>query len=90
MKMFMNLLSNRTPNTDDEPSEFQIDDTYSVPGVGTVVSGTNLRGTIRLNDSLLLGTSINKTRQIHSVFTIYFMFFNIQALILWAISCPSL
>ncbi|TRY73243.1 hypothetical protein TCAL_07399 [Tigriopus californicus] len=55
LKMFMNLLTNRTPNTDDEPAEFQIDDTYSVPGVGTVVSGTNLRGTIKLNDSLLLG-----------------------------------
>lgn len=55
LTMFMNLLSNRTPNTDDEPSEFQIDDTYSVPGVGTVVSGTNLRGTIKLNDTLLLG-----------------------------------
>ena len=55
LKMFMNLLSTRTPNTDEEPAEFQIDDTYSVPGVGTVVSGTNLRGTIRLNDTLLLG-----------------------------------
>lgn len=55
LKMFMNLLTNRTPNTDDEPAEFQIDDTYSVPGVGTVVSGTNLRGTIKLNDTLLLG-----------------------------------
>ena len=33
LKMFMNLLSSRQPNTDEEPSEFQIDDTYSVPGV---------------------------------------------------------
>ena len=55
LKMFMNLLTNRCPNTDKAPAEFQIDDTYSVPGVGTVVSGTNLRGTIRLNDTLLLG-----------------------------------
>merc|ERR1719270_1572849 len=55
LKMFMNLLSSRSPNTDDQPPEFQIDDTYSVPGVGTVVSGTNLRGTIKLNDTLLLG-----------------------------------
>merc|ERR1712223_942692 len=60
LKNFMNLLSSRQPNTDEEPSEFQIgnifnkeefaksnillksifiihaDDTYSVPGVGTV------------------------------------------------------
>ena len=43
LKMFMNLLSSRSPNTDECPAEFQIDDTYSVPGVGTVVSGTNLK-----------------------------------------------
>merc|ERR1712038_1449929 len=55
LKMFLNLLSTRSPNTNAEPAEFQIDDTYSVPGVGTVVSGTCFRGTIRLNDSLLLG-----------------------------------
>jgi len=55
LKMFMNLLSSRSPNTDECPAEFQIDDTYSVPGVGTVVSGTNLKGTIRINDTLLLG-----------------------------------
>jgi len=55
LKMFLNLLSTRSPNTDAEPAEFQIDDTYSVPGVGTVVSGTTFKGTIRLNDMLLLG-----------------------------------
>merc|ERR1719195_829077 len=55
LKMFMNLLSSRSPNTDECPAEFQIDDTYSVPGVGTVVSGTNLKGTIKVNDQLLLG-----------------------------------
>eukprot|EP00096_Caligus_rogercresseyi_P015720 TRINITY_DN818_c0_g1_i1.p1 TRINITY_DN818_c0_g1~~TRINITY_DN818_c0_g1_i1.p1 ORF type:complete len:599 (-),score=189.35 TRINITY_DN818_c0_g1_i1:47-1843(-) len=55
LKMFMNLLSTRSPNTDNEPAEFQIDDTYAVPGVGTVVSGTNLKGTIKVNDTLLLG-----------------------------------
>ena len=53
--MFMNLLTARMPPGVDEPAEFQIDDSYSVPGVGTVVSGTTLRGTIRLNDQLLLG-----------------------------------
>ncbi|XP_071443464.1 GTP-binding protein 1 [Hetaerina americana] len=55
LKMFLNLLTTRTPSKDTDPPEFQIDDTYSVPGVGTVVSGTTLKGTIRLNDSLLLG-----------------------------------
>ncbi|XP_077381061.1 GTP-binding protein 1-like [Festucalex cinctus] len=55
LKMFLNLLSSRTAFNNDEPAEFQIDDTYSVPGVGTVVSGTTLRGMIRLNDTLLLG-----------------------------------
>ncbi|KAM9314617.1 GTP-binding protein 1-like isoform 1-T2 [Pholidichthys leucotaenia] len=55
LKMFLNLLSSRATFSNDEPAEFQIDDTYSVPGVGTVVSGTTLRGLIRLNDMLLLG-----------------------------------
>ncbi|XP_068606887.1 GTP-binding protein 1-like [Brachionichthys hirsutus] len=55
LKMFLNLLSSRTHFNNDEPAEFQIDDTYSVPGVGTVVSGTTLHGIIRLNDVLLLG-----------------------------------
>jgi GTPase len=40
---------------DNQPAEFQIDDTYSVPGVGTVVSGTTLKGSIRVNETLLLG-----------------------------------
>ncbi|CAH2074656.1 unnamed protein product, partial [Iphiclides podalirius] len=55
LTMFLNLLKTRMPSQDDKPAEFQIDDTYSVPGVGTVVSGTTLAGTIRLNDTLLLG-----------------------------------
>lgn len=53
--MFLNLLSARITPGADEPPEFSIDDSYSVPGVGTVVSGTTMRGTIRLNDTLLLG-----------------------------------
>lgn len=56
LKMFLNLLTARiTSHDENEPTEFQIDDTYSVPGVGTVVSGTTLKGVIRLNDILLLG-----------------------------------
>lgn len=55
LKMFLNLLTTRMASHDSEPAEFQIDDTYSVPGVGTVVSGTTLKGVIRLNDTLMLG-----------------------------------
>ncbi len=53
LKTFMNLLSARMTPGADEPAEFSIDDSYSVPGVGTVVSGTTLRGTIRLNDTVI-------------------------------------
>lgn len=31
LKMFLNLLSSKTSYREDEPAEFQIDDTYSVP-----------------------------------------------------------
>lgn len=55
LKMFLNLLNTRSDWGVTEAAEFQIDETYSVPGVGTVVSGTTLRGIIRINDTLLLG-----------------------------------
>lgn len=55
LKMFLNLLSTRVKCDASQPAEFQIDDTFSVPGVGTVVSGTLLQGSIKLNDTLLLG-----------------------------------
>lgn len=35
LKMFLNLLSPRTSYREEEPAEFQIDDTYSVPVRGT-------------------------------------------------------
>ena len=43
------------PPNCDKPAEFQIDETYYVPGVGTVVSGTCMQGRICLGDTLLLG-----------------------------------
>lgn len=55
LKQFLNLLTTRMEFHENEPAEFQIDDTYAVPGVGTVVSGTTLKGVIRLNDTLMLG-----------------------------------
>ncbi len=55
LKKFLNLLSTRMEACLDEPAEFQIDDLYAVPGVGTVVSGTTLKGIIKLGDNLQLG-----------------------------------
>lgn len=55
LKMFLNLLSTRLKCNLGSPPEFQIDDTFSVPGVGTVVSGTLLQGYVKLNDTLMLG-----------------------------------
>uniref|UniRef100_A0A914VEM1 GTP-binding protein 1 n=1 Tax=Plectus sambesii TaxID=2011161 RepID=A0A914VEM1_9BILA len=55
VKSFLNLLPVRSAAHEEDPAEFQIDDTYWVDGVGAVVSGTCLRGVIRLNDTLLLG-----------------------------------
>jgi GTPase len=55
LKSFLSLLSARMQSHEEKPAEFQIDETYSVPGVGTVVSGTCLQGTISINDNLLLG-----------------------------------
>ncbi|XP_045474523.1 GTP-binding protein 1 [Harmonia axyridis] len=58
LKTFLNLLTTKMEYKENEPAEFQIDDTYSVPGVGTVISGTTLKGVIRLNDTLMLGPDL--------------------------------
>lgn len=56
LKTFMNLLMPRSSSSHDhEAAEFQIDDHYQVPGVGTVVSGLTLKGIIKVNDVLCLG-----------------------------------
>nr|XP_039256409.1 GTP-binding protein 1-like [Styela clava] len=55
LKMFLNLLNCRTKFNEKEKPELLIDDTFSVPGVGTVVSGTVLQGLIRAGETLLLG-----------------------------------
>ncbi|CAF2993687.1 unnamed protein product [Rotaria socialis] len=55
LKKFLNLLSTRMETCQDEPAEFQIDDLYVVSGVGAVVSGTTLKGIIKIGDNLQLG-----------------------------------
>ncbi|KAI8850688.1 P-loop containing nucleoside triphosphate hydrolase protein [Chytridium lagenaria] len=57
LRMFLNILhANSLGRYDaDKPVEYQITDTFSVPGVGTVVSGTIISGIAHVGDSLLLG-----------------------------------
>lgn len=50
-----------------EPVEYQINETYIVPGVGTVVSGVIIAGSIRVGDPLLLGPTDNSGRFIPTI-----------------------
>jgi GTPase len=60
LRLFLNLLPQRTlwAARRDDPAEFIIDETFGVPGVGTVVAGTVKRGTLRVDTPLLLGPDI--------------------------------
>ncbi|KAJ3333425.1 hypothetical protein HDU76_008236 [Blyttiomyces sp. JEL0837] len=65
LKMFLNVLHANSLGryNVDSPVEYQITDTFSVPGVGTVVSGTVMGGIVHVGDSLLLGP--DSTGQFH-------------------------
>ena len=39
----------------DDRAEFTVDDVFSVPGVGTVASGTLISGRVKAGDVLLMG-----------------------------------
>ncbi|KAI9203923.1 P-loop containing nucleoside triphosphate hydrolase protein [Polychytrium aggregatum] len=57
LKLFMNVLrANGVGRYDvNQPVEYHIVDTFSVPGVGTVASGTVITGIVHVGDTLLLG-----------------------------------
>lgn len=57
LRAFLNLLVPGRMRRDEEPTRFQVDDTFAVPGIGTVVSGTVVSGRIQTGDTLLLGPS---------------------------------
>ena len=60
LRSFMNLVPQRYEwfgKMSQEP-EFIIDETFAVPGVGTVVAGTVKSGVIGVNSTLLLGPDI--------------------------------
>eukprot|EP01024_Parvocaulis_polyphysoides_P029739 TRINITY_DN2693_c1_g1_i1.p1 TRINITY_DN2693_c1_g1~~TRINITY_DN2693_c1_g1_i1.p1 ORF type:complete len:266 (+),score=33.22 TRINITY_DN2693_c1_g1_i1:120-800(+) len=60
VRIFYSLLPQRQQWSEKakEPAEFVIDETFGVPGVGTVVAGTVKSGCITSNSTLLMGPDI--------------------------------
>lgn len=61
LRSFLNLVPSRRNWTDyrDKPAEFAIDETFLVTGVGTVVAGTAISGSITVGQALHLGPDGN-------------------------------
>ncbi|CAG8925505.1 unnamed protein product [Penicillium salamii] len=55
VRTFLNILPHRGQYDEDGPFEFLINDTFSVPHVGTVVSGVVKSGVIHAGDSVVVG-----------------------------------
>ncbi|KAK1140746.1 hypothetical protein N8T08_009947 [Aspergillus melleus] len=55
VRTFLNILPHRGHYNSDAPFEFLINDTFSVPHVGTVVSGVAKSGVIHAGDPVLVG-----------------------------------
>lgn len=55
VRTFLNILPHRGQYNPEGPFEFLINDTFSVPHVGTVVSGVVKSGVIHAGDSVLVG-----------------------------------
>ena len=67
VRKFLNLVG-RSPKhlnkNDTKDVEYHVETTFSVPGVGTVVGGQLVTGTINVGDKLLLGPNNNKYEQV--------------------------
>lgn len=55
MRNFLNILPSQAKYDLDTPLLYEINETYSVPFVGTVVSGTMMTGTTHVGDKVLIG-----------------------------------
>ncbi|KAI7825163.1 P-loop containing nucleoside triphosphate hydrolase protein [Gamsiella multidivaricata] len=67
LKNFLNVLPISQEYNRDEPVEYQITDTFSVPFVGTVVSGVVMNGIVHAGDQLYLGPDGNGAFQMVTV-----------------------
>ncbi|KAG0220971.1 hypothetical protein BGW41_007390, partial [Actinomortierella wolfii] len=67
LKKFLNILPVSTKYNKDEPVEYQITDTFSVPFVGTVVSGVVMNGVVHAGDQLYMGPDGNGHFQLVTV-----------------------
>ncbi|KAF9929536.1 hypothetical protein BGZ67_006271 [Mortierella alpina] len=67
LKNFLNVLPISQKYNKDEPVEYQITDTFSVPFVGTVVSGVVMNGIVHAGDQLYLGPDGNGAFQMVTV-----------------------
>lgn len=55
MRTFLNIIPHHGKYDTDAPFEFHVNDTFSVPFVGTVVSGVVKSGVIHAGDTVLIG-----------------------------------
>lgn len=57
LRLFLNILPQRKDwaKLQMEPTEFHVDNTFTVSGVGTVLSGTLMSGSVTVNQTLLMG-----------------------------------
>ncbi|KAF9538163.1 hypothetical protein EC957_007133 [Mortierella hygrophila] len=67
LKNFLNILPISQKYNRDDPVEYQITDTFSVPFVGTVVSGVVMNGIVHAGDQLYLGPDGNGAFQMVTV-----------------------
>lgn len=72
IKMFLNLLGKRDKNYNiDGPVEHYIDTIFNVKGVGIVVGGNLLSGTIKIGDKLYIGPDFSGLYTIVTIKSIY-------------------
>lgn len=64
VKKFLNVLGKINPKYDTEQVEYHIDSTWSIAGIGTVVGGHLISGTIKVNDKLWIGPNNGKYEQV--------------------------